>query len=132
MNYLCICIGGRVRSVALAKAIEHAGHNAEFIGCVQPEEKIREACNRADYILMVEPRYSAAIPAEYQSRWIGCPAWSMEYFAKRKVVNLGLDLWGDPQHAQLVELCREKVQHLMGNLSVYESHNITYASDYKR
>ncbi len=66
MNYLCVCQGGCVRSVALAYALKYRpnGNNAIAVGIDHMGHDLLEwepLCEWADFVLTVSPLVTAAV-----------------------------------------------------------------------
>jgi hypothetical protein len=83
MRILCVCHGGRVRSVALRHIlIDQFGHDVLACGAAkQSTETMAMLCRWAEAILLLEPGYVEAVPPEFRH--------------KSQVLDVGPDTWGD-------------------------------------
>lgn len=109
---LTVCIGGVVRSVGLKDVLN--GHfNCDGIAASavwNDHETIRMLCRWADIVIPVEPRNLPQGPEEYKAAWNSCPMWDTEFDGKRRVIDLGPDIWGNARDGNLKNLCLAKLK----------------------
>ena len=91
---LCVCRGGKVRSVALAALLSEMGHNAHSCG-LRHKMAIQIAGRWADHVLVVN--YPDSLPDRVQK------------LCGREVtiVPTGVDIWLDPRNPDLNSLLRQ-------------------------
>ena len=86
---LCVCAGGRVRSVAMRYVLTEQ-YGADAIACGVEKNSpatITALCRWADIILVAEPGMVAKLPRSDSGR--------------ARSVNLGPDVWGSESHPDL-------------------------------
>lgn len=98
MKFLCICAGGNIRSRAFVHHLMYRlGHDALSASHdKQKDDTLATLCAWADRIIVVQPEYTARIPADHKR--------------KVKVLDVGPDEFGSPWHFIL----QDKVQQLVG------------------
>lgn len=115
MKVLCVCIGGMVRSVCF-KQVLNGRHGCDALAASaiwNDGETMRTLCRWADRIVVVEPRSLPKGPDEYRDRWAMSTIWDAEFAPKRRVVNLGPDVWGMACHPDLIERCEGFVAEVL-------------------
>ena len=100
---LVVCIGGTVRSVGVKDYLNgNMACDALAASAIwQSHETMATLCDWADLIVPVEPRDLPDGPEQYRERWARCFMWEPQYDQKRKVFNLGPDVWANARHPDL-------------------------------
>ena len=104
MKILTVCLGGQVRSVALASALAARGHETRARGVVSTPAGtvLTEAdCDWADLILPVEPRELPLGPENHRAAWSESIVWQERFAARRRIANIGPDVWWTAEHPDL-------------------------------
>lgn len=112
MKVLTVCIGGVVRSVAIADVLRNNhGIDAIPLSAVNnSKETFEMLCDWADKIIMVEPRDAGTIPPQYKGKWQNCYTWECE---KTEVFDIGLDKWGSARHPELTKLINNRIKEIL-------------------
>lgn len=115
MKILTICIGGVVRSVGLADVLKNNySQDAVALSSINnSDETMAMMCEWADLICPVEPRYEHKVPEQYKNKWENCKMWDTKYDTKRKVFNIGEDVWGNARDTNLVNLIQSKIKEII-------------------
>jgi predicted protein tyrosine phosphatase len=95
---LCVCAGGRVRSVAM-RFILTDKYGCDALACgieKNSPQTIAMLAEWAEVIFAMEPRFVAAIPRGHAH--------------KIRVVDVGEDRWGTDRDPELRELCWEALK----------------------
>ena len=92
-----------VRSSGIADVLRNdMGIDAIALSSINNKPETMEMlCEWADLVIPVEPRYEHKVPAEYKHKWENCKMWDEKFNHKRKVLNLGADIWGNARHPEL-------------------------------
>jgi len=110
---LCVCIGGRVRSVALADMLRLRGWDAIPMSSEWTSPQTAwMLCDWADLIIPIRPRDQTDEPPQFHEKWRECPMWDAQYDRKRTILNLGPDVWGtaeNPELRRLLEMVIRKI-----------------------
>lgn len=95
---LCICQGGNCRSAGLATALKGTyGCDALNAGTSwQEPDTMYMLCRWANIIILVEPRVLCEHSKVNQPAWDACVVWDKEFVFKRKIFDVGADIWGNP------------------------------------
>ena len=114
---LCVCIGGTVRSVGI-KDVLNGTYNCDALAASaiwQSDETLRMLCEWADLIVPVVPRDwpHHACPERDNKRWMESVMWDSKYDGKRKVLNVGEDVWCNARHPELRALILSKIGELL-------------------
>lgn len=112
---LAVCIGGTVRSVAI-KDMLNSFHNCDALAAsaiAQSYGTMKMLCEWADVIIPVEPQDLPFGPEKFKASWAECVMWIEEYDHKRRVLNIGPDVWGNARHPDLSELIRPQLSGLI-------------------
>ena len=112
---LCVCIGGTVRSVGIKDALNGTyGCDALAASAIwQSADTMWMLCTWADLIVPVEPRSLPKGPIQYEKAWWACAMWEREFDSKRKVFDLGPDVWGNARDSALQGIIRARIKELM-------------------
>lgn len=106
MKILTVCEGGAVRSVGLANYLKHIcnpHHDAIAVSWAKnSEDTLRQFCDWADLIVVMEKHHWAELPSEYRL------GGSKEN--KVKVCDVGRDTYGTPFNRVLQDKCAEFVR----------------------
>lgn len=127
MNYLCVCRGGCVRSVALAYLIKYSksatddnhegtGDNAIAVGVdhLENDSKLAQLCLWSDVILTVSDSVHdkfVSLLHEYDSQ---------QFISRIKHVPIGPDVWGlkeGPYNDKLLKLASKLLDELNAAVS---------------
>lgn len=88
LKFFTMCQGGNVRSVGLTYAIKHYGQQAIAAGWeTASPDTIRMLCEWADYVMPMQAEFVKYIPKEFHG--------------KVKVIDVGPDTYGYPNHPTL-------------------------------
>lgn len=102
MKFLCICEGGNVRSVALARTLkDNFRQDAISAGWAYNGRDLLERLGEwADFIILMQPYFLDRVPEAFRTVW------------KRKirVLDVGQDRFGVPSHPELVRIVSEAAQ----------------------
>jgi hypothetical protein len=100
MRVVCVCHGGNVRSVGLARILKHGdfgNHDAVAIGCTTAGRTVKELLfSWADRIVCMQPVMRETIPERY--------------LPKVRICDVGEDVYGYPTHPDLMKKCNEWLQ----------------------
>lgn len=92
MKFLCVCQYGHSRSVAMCRALHALKHEAVAAGLGTAPNAIPVIAKWADLIIVMEGWMVAQLP----------PGWTPVV-----VCDVGPDVWSNPYHPQLRELCQQ-------------------------
>ena len=112
---LCVCIGGTVRSVGI-KDVLNGNHGCDALAASaiwQSPDTMWMLCTWADLIVPVEPRSLPKGPRQYEKQWMECAMWEREFAAKRKVLDLGPDVWGNARDAALQQIIHARIKEIL-------------------
>jgi hypothetical protein len=76
-------------------------------------ETMAMLCNWADVIVPMEPQHDNKVPDQYQQKWRNCVMWAAVYDAKRKVVDVGVDAWGNARDPRYRKICIQRVKEII-------------------
>lgn len=115
MKVLTICIGGMVRSAGISDVLRNdMGIDSVALSSINnTPETMTMMCEWADLIVPVEPQFEHQVPNEYKSKWESCKMWDDKYKHKRKVLNLGADIWGNARHPQLRQIIKNRITEIL-------------------
>ena len=115
MKVLTICIGGMVRSSGISDVLRNdMGIDSVAISAINNKpETVDMLCQWADIIVPVEPRYENEVDKEHLDKWTSCNMWKDEYSAKRRVMNLGADIWGNARHPELRNIIKSRIKEII-------------------
>ena len=112
---LVVCIGGTVRSVGV-KDYLNGNKSCDALAASaiwQSHETMATLCDWADMIIPVEPQDLPEGPAQYKEQWARCFMWEPQYDSKRKVLNLGPDIWGNARDPKLQEIIKLRIGEVL-------------------
>jgi len=97
MKILCVCSAGINRSGAMAYILKRNGHDALTIGADRNSPETIEMLSKwSDAIVVMQPRFVAAIPEAYRN--------------KIRICDVGLDTYGSPTHHVLIDRVKTYVE----------------------
>ncbi len=95
-RYLCICQYGHSRSAALVRILHERGQEAICVGWgTSPSEWMAPLQELADVICTMEPTADNYV---------------VGYEHKVVKMHVGPDIWSNPYHPELLDLCRDLVK----------------------
>lgn len=115
MKVLTVCIGGMVRSAGISDVLRNdMGIDSVALSSINnTPETMEMMCEWADVVVPVEPRYEHQVPNEYKAKWENCKMWDEKFNHKRKVLNLGADVWGNARHPELREIIKSRINEIL-------------------
>ena len=97
MKFLTVCMGGNVRSAAMAWELKDAGQDAIPIGVgYNSEATINMLCEWADYIVIMHSPLSKYIEPRFGGKF--------------RIVDVGQDTYGTSVHPELRKFLRKTVE----------------------
>jgi predicted protein tyrosine phosphatase len=115
MKVLTVCIGGMVRSAGIADVLRNdKGIDSIALSAINnTPETMDMICEWADLIIPVEPQYKHKVPEQYRIKWESCKMWDAKYDHKRKVFDLGPDVWGNARDPILRKKIVEQIDNFL-------------------
>ena len=116
MKIIVCCLGGVCRSVGLCDILRNDhGIDAFAVGlCNTTAEGQAFLYEWADRIIVVEPQDAESVPEQYQETWSNAEVWNPKWDAKRKVIDIGPDVWGKARHPELRAIWKAKIDEVIG------------------
>jgi predicted protein tyrosine phosphatase len=86
VKFLCICAGGNIRSRAMVHALMDIHHQEALSAGAERNnpETFKMLSAWADRIVVMQPQFAAAVPAEHRKKIVIC--------------DVGPDVYGSPWH----------------------------------
>lgn len=115
MKILTICIGGMVRSSGISDVLRNdMGIDSVALSAINNHDgTMSMMCEWADVIVPVEPQFENEVPNEYKHKWENCKMWDEKFKNKRKVMNLGADIWGNARHPELRQIIKSRINEIL-------------------
>lgn len=101
---LSVCLGGSVRSVTFANICknQYAVDAIAASAIWNTNETFEMLCNWADYICLIAPRELPEPDKIWQKQWDLCPVFEDRFASKLRIIDVGMDIYGTPNHKDLV------------------------------
>lgn len=117
IKILTVCIGGMVRSAGISDVLRNdMGIDSVALSAINNhDDTMVMMCEWADVIVPVEPQYENEVPNEYKFKWGNCKMWDTGFNNKRKVMNLGADVWGNARHPELRQIIKTRINEIWQN-----------------